>query len=665
MSFKSFPPVAAVPFARFALPGGLPVRCAVFAVAISASATLADYEAPLPAYSPGTYYDGINTASVSTLKTQLRDRLDNGDVTLGYSAFADGNRDYIDRDPANPNNIILIYDRASLPARSGNSAVNTEHQWVDSRLPGAANGDYFNLRPSRNSINSDRSNLNFTSTRTATGAAGRVNVGGVTYWYAGDADRGDTARAMFYMATRWMNSGLTLVNGNPMTSGVNQMGDLQSLLKNHYVDGVDNYERRRSQNVFDMQKNRNPFVDHPEYVWAVFGGGNNNSRLAVSTPDADGGSALTVDLGRVMRGGTLGTGTATLTKTGASPTTLDITTSGNAVTAQAGAGQTIDYGNVTRNLTVGLAGGVTSSAGLKTGTVTIDNTDLTTGGAGLGSADGNDVITVSASVLDKRVVTPSVTSVNFGTLIRGGSASSAFTLTTTGDDNSATRVNVAGNSAVSGGIGITGLTTLFDAASDTGQRTIGGTFNTVGNVSGTAALAVTTAENGGAGLSGEGSYANIAVGYSAVVLAPSMASFAGGVDTNAIAIDLGAFDLGSTSTVTLSDLIYNRVAAAGFTAGLDLDVITPQGDDAIGLAGLFKNLAAGDAADLTATLDRTVAGDFSTTFLLGLSDQDLAGASAAGSNLLTLTLSATVVPEPAFLGLISLGGVALLRRRRA
>ena len=68
--------------------------------------------------------------------------------------------------------------------------------------------------------------------------------------------------------------------------------DLASLLRWNYTDGVDNFERRRNQYVYSStdnpnyyQGNRNPFVDHPEYVWTIFGGGNNNSQLSVATPN--------------------------------------------------------------------------------------------------------------------------------------------------------------------------------------------------------------------------------------------------------------------------------------------------------------------------------------------------------------------------------------------
>ncbi|MNL52021.1 Extracellular ribonuclease precursor [compost metagenome] len=42
-----------------------------------------------------------------------------------------------------------------------------------------------------------------------------------------------------------------------------------TLLKWHREDPVDADERRRNEAIYKLQKNRNPFIDHPEYVEAI------------------------------------------------------------------------------------------------------------------------------------------------------------------------------------------------------------------------------------------------------------------------------------------------------------------------------------------------------------------------------------------------------------
>jgi hypothetical protein len=192
-------------------------------------------------------------------------------------------------------------------------------------------------------------------------------------------------------------------NVNIIQANSPYMGKLSTLLKWHYQDGINEEERRRNDVIYDnYQHNRNPFVDHPEYVWAIFGGGNNNSRLYVgATQPGNGASSTNVALRVIKDASGWGTTNVTLNKVGVHPTTFDVTTGGAATSANAGVGQTIEYDPQTRAIQVSLNGATgTVGAGIVTGTVTIDNTDITTGGTGLGSDDGNDTINVSGTVID-------------------------------------------------------------------------------------------------------------------------------------------------------------------------------------------------------------------------------------------------------------------------
>ena len=169
---------------------------------------------------------------------------------------------------------------------------------------------------------------------------------------------------MFYMATRYYNGSgtpsiqnLSLVNG--YTISTFQMGDLQSFLHWNYEDGVDNFERRRNQMIYNdtvnpaySQNNRNPFIDHPEYVWAIFGDSPNDSQISVATPDSNGASSVTANLGRIMLNHTFGTSTVTVNKIGNDPTTFDVTATGSAISTGGlpiGTGQPMDYGAANEN----------------------------------------------------------------------------------------------------------------------------------------------------------------------------------------------------------------------------------------------------------------------------------------------------------------------------
>ena len=73
-----------------------------------------------------------------------------------------------------------------------------------------------------------------------------------------DAQKGNAARAIFYMATAY---------NFPLNGNVNSDKQDQDLLKSwHFTDLPDNYEIARNEYIFDLQGNRNPFIDSVEFV---------------------------------------------------------------------------------------------------------------------------------------------------------------------------------------------------------------------------------------------------------------------------------------------------------------------------------------------------------------------------------------------------------------
>ena len=187
------------------------------------------------------------------------------------------------------------------------------------------------------------------------------------------------------------------------------MGDLNSFLHWHYVDVPDNFELRRNEAVYSStlnptyyQGNRNAFIDHPEYVWSVFVNQSNDTFIATSTNVAD--------LGRVLVGASLGSMSITISKTGNSGTYYEVRTNGAATSTVTGHFNAFAMdGPGSKVMTVGLNAS-TATAGLKSGTVSVHNLDITTqGGAGKGANDPDDLVTVSGVVLDHAVPSFSAT----------------------------------------------------------------------------------------------------------------------------------------------------------------------------------------------------------------------------------------------------------------
>ena len=77
---------------------------------------------------------------------------------------------------------------------------------------------------------------------------------------------------MFYMATRYEGESgdpdLELVDYTGTDGPI--FGKLSTLIEWNAEDPVDDFERNRNDVVYSYQGNRNPFIDHPEFVDAIY-----------------------------------------------------------------------------------------------------------------------------------------------------------------------------------------------------------------------------------------------------------------------------------------------------------------------------------------------------------------------------------------------------------
>jgi len=133
---------------------------------------------------------------------------------------------------------------------------------------------------------------------------------------------------------------------------------------------------------------------------------------------------------------------------------------------------------------------------------------------------------------------------------------------------------------------------------------------------------------------------NFSASVNYAVLDHARPSFADASDQTATTIDFGYVPVGSSSAPRAQAFsVRNRVATAGFTAGLDLDSVTVTGDAArlTTTAAPFTNLAAGGGTTFSAGVSASVVGNFQATHTFATSDQDLAGAIARPNLALTST----------------------------
>jgi endonuclease I len=205
-------------------------------------------------------------------------------------------RQRADQDMNNPDNVMLFYTRRSEPkgnednGSNGDDAWNREHIYAKSHGDfGTAEGpgtDVHALRAADKSVNAERSNKDF--------AAGGAQLSSAEArddcplcletdesFEPPDEVKGDVARMIFYMVVRYNGDSdsngvaLNVVDGvgtedGPTTANNGVIGDLASLKAWHIEDPVSDEEKHRNNIIYDIQGNRNPFIDNPQFVDIIF-----------------------------------------------------------------------------------------------------------------------------------------------------------------------------------------------------------------------------------------------------------------------------------------------------------------------------------------------------------------------------------------------------------
>ena len=251
----------------------------------------------LGAQVPTGYYSTAEGKTGNELKAALYNII-KGHTEYPYTSSGTDVWDILkqsDKDPNNSTNVILIYSGRSVNAAqeyNNGSGWNREHVWAKSHgdfgtSPGPGT-DAHHLRPADISVNSTRGNLDFDEGGSPVSGADGCYVDGDSF-EPRDAVKGDVARMIFYMATRYEGN-----NGEPdlevvdyvNTGSAPKMGKLSTLLKWNDQDPPDAFEKNRNDVIYNnFQHNRNPYIDHPEYVdeiWGTASGIADNPELSVS-----------------------------------------------------------------------------------------------------------------------------------------------------------------------------------------------------------------------------------------------------------------------------------------------------------------------------------------------------------------------------------------------
>ena len=193
--------------------------------------------------------------------------------------------------------------------------IDQEHIWAKSQGfnadgAGGARGDPMHLWPGDSDVNSSLHNdqmygfVNITSTTkhgkwsyatdnyVGTSLTLGTTMSSEDVFEPQDSDKGDIARAIFYLVARYNflsgedpdgissdNPNLEIVQDNTVRAGytsdatnTGKQGILTDLLEWHHLDPVDDFEIKRNDILYrNYTYNRNPFIDFPDWVDYIWG----------------------------------------------------------------------------------------------------------------------------------------------------------------------------------------------------------------------------------------------------------------------------------------------------------------------------------------------------------------------------------------------------------
>lgn len=243
-------------------------------------------------YSPSTHYEVSDTASelasyyssisdsdsgtsllskLQTLNSSKRKK------TMGYSTIGtdtSGAVIYTDYDlnstAKDSNGQTYGTKVASFYTKTAATSWNREHMWPNSHGGNNVEADILHTRPTISSENSSRGNSFYVEGKNNSSSGWDPYTAGYAEWC-----RGECARVILYCVVAYPSFTLSDADSHSTSNSNkdNMMGNMNTLIKWHFNYLPNVYEKNRNDGAEYLQGNRNPFVDHPEYVsriWSNF-----------------------------------------------------------------------------------------------------------------------------------------------------------------------------------------------------------------------------------------------------------------------------------------------------------------------------------------------------------------------------------------------------------
>ncbi len=253
---------------------------------------------------PDNYWDGTDGLTGDSLKQKLHDIIS---ANVTYQSYTPGVWDAFYTTDVHPDNTDQIWDMYGEPSytytvgddqcgtySTEGDCYNREHSFPKSWFGGSTDPgpgtDLHHIFATDGYVNSRRSNYPYGNVGDATwtslngsklGSCSDPNYSG-TVFEPIDEYKGDFARALFYMAVmykdelpQWLAdySDDYDIDVVFQPDGTFQPWYYEMMYQWHVNDPVSDKERNRDTAVYNIQGNANPFIEHPEWVCMVFGGG--------------------------------------------------------------------------------------------------------------------------------------------------------------------------------------------------------------------------------------------------------------------------------------------------------------------------------------------------------------------------------------------------------
>ena len=220
------------------------------------------------------YYDAVLNLSGQELYLALRNLISTNTNT-DYIDAKEQMFGYFDNESGLVRCVYTGQDWSVPPGGMPNQNLfNTEHtyaqSWFSAPQTNIKKADLHHLFPTNAQVNSSRGNLPFDVVANHSSATTYVsynsyysyrgnNAQGRLVFEPANQHKGNLARSLLYFNTRY-NDTLTQAN----------VDMIPVLIQWHLLDPVDSKEIERNQDIYGYQNNRNPFVDHPEFVQRIW-----------------------------------------------------------------------------------------------------------------------------------------------------------------------------------------------------------------------------------------------------------------------------------------------------------------------------------------------------------------------------------------------------------